>query len=121
MMSYIHTWFISCHTWFGGVLVRTWGKKCGLPTYVWSHHNLCGIPTYVWYHHVCVLSPPLVWYDHHLCGMTTTCVVSLYMWYNHVCVVSLYMCVITTTCVVLPRTSVYPTLGLEALFFEGAP
>ncbi|ETW51317.1 hypothetical protein PFMALIP_00636 [Plasmodium falciparum MaliPS096_E11] len=26
-MSYIHTWFISWHTWFGGVLVRTWGSK----------------------------------------------------------------------------------------------
>ncbi|EWC77301.1 hypothetical protein C923_02030 [Plasmodium falciparum UGT5.1] len=27
-MSYIHTWFISWHTWFGGVLVRTWGYVC---------------------------------------------------------------------------------------------
>ncbi|EUR82661.1 hypothetical protein PFBG_00006 [Plasmodium falciparum 7G8] len=58
-----------------------------------------------------------LFFEHLVLGKSNTCEKTPRMCGMTIYVVVPRMCGMTTTCVVLPRSSVYPTLGLGALFF----
>ncbi|ETW57686.1 hypothetical protein PFUGPA_00136 [Plasmodium falciparum Palo Alto/Uganda] len=106
----IHTWFISWHTWFGGVSYVRGGI---LDPFILRLHPMHTILIRTSVHTIFLTTGFMVYplfFEHLVLGRTTTCDKTPLVWYH-------YICGMTTTCVVLPRTSVYLTLRLDPLFF----